>query len=864
LAAEASKTLIIAEKPSVAGDIVKALPDKFEKHDNYFEGAKYVVSFAIGHLVSIANPKDMDEKLKAWTLDNLPIIPEKFQIAALPKTKMQLSTLAKLLRRKDIKEVINACDAGREGELIFRYIVQYVSETKPIKATIRRLWLQSMTKAAIEEGFKHLRSDEDMQNLAQAAMCRSEADWLVGINGSRALTGYKSQWGGFFLTPCGRVQTPTLSMLVNREWDREKFVPKDYWEVHGDFAIVGSKAEQGEYQGRWFDPDFKKTEASDDPKGENGESIKDAGKPERIWDAARAQAILEKCKGKPAVATDTQKPSSQGAPSLYDLTSLQREANARFGFSAKNTLGLAQALYERHKVLTYPRTDSRYLPNDYLAVAKELMQNLQKSDYGKFATQALEKGYVRMDKRIFDESKVSDHHAIIPTNVMPGELSEPERKIYQAVVQRFLAVFFPPARFLNTSRITIVEGEHFKTDGKVLEEPGWKAIYGIDKKEEALLPPLKAGSKYFAQDVTLRQDATRPPPRLNESTLLSFMESAGKYVDDEDLAEAMKERGLGTPATRAAIIEGLLYDKYIVREGKELVPTAKGADLMRLLSAIGIEELVSPELTGGWEWKLNRIERGLYTRPEFMKEIQDFARNIVGKIKGFDEDKLKTLAPFKSPIDGQKMYETLTRYESEDGELIVRKVLGGRQMTEPEIIELLQKRQIGPLQGFRSKMGKPFTAVLKINDKNKVEFVFDDTASGPDGQPLDLAKEEPVGISPTDGTKVYETLTGYISESQLAGDAKKGLKINKMILGKNLDRDVIKRLLSLERTDLIKGFQSSKTRRFFDAYLKLSKDGKISFEFPPREFKGRGKKKAATDGVDAGIEPAAAAEKADA
>jgi len=314
-------------------------------------------------------------------------------------------------------------------------------------------------------------------------------------------------------------------------------------------------------------------------------------------------------------------------------------------------------------------------------------------------------------------------------------------------------------------------------------------------------------------------------------------------VEDEALADAMKERGLGTPATRAAIIEGLLYDKYIVREGKELVPTAKGADLLRLLSAIGIEELVSPELTGEWEFKLNRIERGLYTRPEFMKEIVDLARSIVSKIKGFDEDKDKKEAPFRNPIDGGKFYETLTRYESADGEIMIRKVLGGRQMSEAEIVELLEKRQIGPLQGFRSKAGKPFTAVLKINEKNKVEFVFDDTASGADGQPLDISKEEPVGVSPVDGTKVYETLTGYVSETALNGD-KTGLKINKMILGKTLDRATIQRLLSLERTDLIKGFQSSKTRRFFDAYLKLSKEGKISFEFPPREFKGRGKKKA--------------------
>jgi DNA topoisomerase-3 len=840
----ATKTLIIAEKPSVAGDIVKALPGKFEKQDAFYESDDYVVSFAIGHLVSIATPKDMDERLKAWTLENLPIIPEKFQIAPLPKTKGQLSTLAKLIRRKDVKEIINACDAGREGELIFRYILQYVGESKPVKQGIKRLWLQSMTKTAIQEGFKHLRGDSDMQNLAQAAMCRSEADWLIGINGSRALTGYKSQWGGFFLTPCGRVQTPTLSMLVRREWDREKFIPKDYWEVHGQFAAPGS-----EYAGRWFDPAFKKTDENDE--------VKDGAKAERIWDAARAESIRAKCLGKPAEVTDTQKPSSQGAPSLYDLTSLQREANARFGFSAKNTLGLAQALYERHKVLTYPRTDSRYLPNDYVDVAKGLMETLKQSDYGKFASEALAKGYVRMDKRIFDESKVSDHHAIIPTNVLPGELSEPERKIYQAVVQRFLAVFFPPARFLNTSRISIVEGEHFKTDGKVLEEPGWKAIYGIDKKEEEILAPLKAGSKYIAKEVDLKQDATRPPPRLNESTLLSFMESAGKYVEDEDAAGAMKERGLGTPATRAAVIEGLIYDKYIVREGKELVPTAKGADLMRLLSAIGIEELVSPELTGEWEYKLNKIEKGQFTRPEFMQQTIDLARSIVSKIKGFDEDKDKVEAPFKSPIDGQKMYVTLTRYESADGELVIRKVLGGRQMAESEIIDLLQKRQIGPLTGFRSKAGKPFTAVLKINEKNKVEFVFDDTASGADGQPLDITKETPIGVSPVDNTNVYETLTGYVSETALNGD-KKGLKINKMILGKTLDRAVIQRLLSLERTDLIKGFQSSKTRRFFDAYLKLSKEGKISFEFPPREFKGRGKKRPIDDdGSPAPVEPSA-------
>ena len=839
MAVESSKTLIIAEKPSVAADIVKALPEKFEKLDAYYESPSFLVSFAIGHLVTIANPKEMDERLKEWSLSNLPIIPEKFLITPLPKTKSQLSTLAKLLKRKDVKKVINACDAGREGELIFRYILQYVSETKPVKAGISRLWLQSMTKASIEEGFRHLRSDQEMQNLASAAMCRSEADWLVGINGSRALTGYKSQWGGFFLTPCGRVQTPTLSMLVHREWDREKFVSRDYWEVHGEFAPSnpGKGGEAGAYAGRWFDPDFRKKEDEEDVR------------PERIWDQARAKDIVARCQGKPAEVTDTQKPSSQGPPGLYDLTSLQRDANARFGFSAKNTLGLAQALYERHKALTYPRTDSRYLPNDYLPLVQDLMKNLQQGEFSRFAAEAQQKGYVRMDKRIFDNAKVSDHHAIIPTNVVPQDLSEPERRIYHAVVQRFLAVFFPPARFLNTTRISVVEGERFRTEGKVLEEPGWKAIYGIDKKEEEILAPLTPGKKYLAQEVTLKQDATRPPPRLNESTLLSFMESAGKYVEDEELKEALKERGLGTPATRAAVIEGLIEDKYVVREGKELVPTAKGADLLRLLSAIGIEELVSPELTGEWEYKLNRIERGLYTRSEFMQEIQDLTRKIVVKIKGYDEEKDRKEAPFRSPIDGQKIYETLTRYESEDGQVMIRKVLGGRQMTEQEVIDLLTHRRIGPLQGFRSKQGKPFTAALRLSDKHKVEFVFEDNATGADGKALDLSQEEPVGVSPVDNTKVYETLTGYYSESALAGDAQKGLRVNKMILGKPIDRDNMRRMLTGEKTELIKSFQSSKTRRFFDAYLKLSRDGKIQFEFPPREFKGKKKAGAKPEGL---------------
>jgi DNA topoisomerase III len=842
LAAEKKKTLVIAEKPSVALDITRALPEKFQKEEGFYEGTETVVSYAIGHLVGIANPKAMDDRFKQWSLEHLPFLPEQFAITPIGKTKGQLNVLAKLLKRKDIKTVINGCDAGREGELIFRYIVQYVSETKPIKAEYKRLWLQSMTKTAILDGFQRLREEGEMANLAAAAQCRSEADWLVGINGSRALTGYKSLKGGFFLTPCGRVQTPTLSMVVRRERDRDIFVSKDYWEVDGHFRA--GTVEGPEYSGRWIDPQFKKSDK---------DSNEDA-KPDRIWDEAKAKAIAAKCKGKVAEVSETSKPSSQSAPGLYDLTSLQRDGNGRFGFSARTTLSIAQALYEKHKVLTYPRTDSRYLPEDYVGVARDLMRTFRDTEYGKFAAEAIDKGYVKLDKRIFDNTKVSDHFAIIPTNVMPGELSDAERRVYNMVVQRFLAVFFPPARYHLTTRLSVVEGETFKTEGKVLEDAGWRAIYGIDKKEESMLPPLQQSVRWRAHELEVRKEVTKPPPRLTESTLLSFMESAGKYVDDEELSEALKERGLGTPATRAAVIEGLIEDKYIVREGKELIPTAKGNDLLKLLEAIGIEELTMPELTGEWEFKLNRMEKGLITRPDFMQEIKDLTRKIVSKIKAFDEDRDRKQAGFTNPIDGKPMYETLSKYESDDGKMVIRKVLGGREMSQEEVLELLTKRRIGPISGFRSKMGKPFTAAIRLTDELKVEFVFED-APGKDGEGPEILNPESLGTSPMDGSKVFETLTGYLDESAMKGE-KKGFKMGKMILGKPITREHISKMLAGEKTELIQGFQSAKTRRFFDAFLKLNKDGSLAFEFPPREFKGKGKKGKAKEA--ASVEPAGA------
>ena len=418
-----SKALIIGEKPSVAADIARALGG-FTKHQDYYESDAYVLSSAVGHLLELKAPEQYDVKRGKWSFTNLPVIPPHFDLQPIERSEPRLKVLTKLIKRKDVTALVNACDAGREGELIFRYIVQHTKAKQPI----RRLWLQSMTPASIREAFEQLRSDHDMHPLADAARCRSEADWLVGINGTRAMTAFNSKGGGFFLTTVGRVQTPTLAIVVEREEKIQQFVARDYWEVR---AAFGAKA--GEYEGRWFDPDFKKTDEDPDRRAE------------RIWDSAKADAIVAACRGRTGIATEEAKPSTQAAPLLFDLTSLQREGNARFGFSAKTTLSLAQALYEKHKVLTYPRTDSRALPEDYVAVVKKTMDSLGGlRAYAPFTKQISKNGWVKPNKRIFDNSKISDHFAIIPTLELPKHLSEAEHKIYDLVVKRFPALdLFP-------------------------------------------------------------------------------------------------------------------------------------------------------------------------------------------------------------------------------------------------------------------------------------------------------------------------------------------------------------------------------------------------------------------------------------
>lgn len=634
------KILIIAEKPSVAADLVKVLPGKFIKEKTHFEGDTYVVSFAIGHLVTICFPEEIDPAYQKWDMDNLPILPKSFPLKSLDGTKSQLTALQKLIRRKDIKQIINACDAGREGELIFKYIVKFVWNASVAEKTFKRLWLQSMTGDAIRTAFLSLRDNSEMLPLEDTALCRSESDWLIGINATRALTGYNSRKGGFFLTPCGRVQTPTLSLLVKRERARLDFIPQPYWNLQGGF-VSGNEV----YEGKWIDANFSR---------EAGEPLTRA---DRIWTKEEALAIIARCTGKNATVEEQSKKNTQNSPQLYDLTLLQREANSRFGFSAKNTLALAQSLYERHKLLTYPRTDSKHLPEDYLQSTKDVLKRQADWTFGQFAKEALAKNYVQPDKRIFNNSKISDHHAIIPTTILPSRLNEQEAKIYQMVVQRFLAVFFPPAVFLNTKRISLVEGESFLTEGKILLEAGWKAVYGNTSGDgqERSLAPITANALVTCQEIVISDHETTPPPRFNEATLLSAMENSDKLVEDEDLADAMKERGLGTPATRAAIIEKLIKEKYVVREGKDLTPTGKAFELLALLEAMKIEVLASPELTGEWEYKLNRMLKGQFTRDKFMAEIRAMTENIIDRVKNFETGEVRLEAPF-SPVDGIRFF----------------------------------------------------------------------------------------------------------------------------------------------------------------------------------------------------------------
>src|SRR5213592_4855613 len=718
------KTLVIAEKPSVARDLADALPGKFDNHDSYLESDDTVITFAVGHLVELINPEDYDERFKKWRMADLPIVPEEFRLRPRDKkAEKQLKVIHKLLQRDDVERVVNACDAGREGELIFAYIYETSGVDKPVE----RLWISSMTKTAIKDGFEKLRPGEQLAQLEAAARSRSEADWLVGMNATRAATIRGRAWVGGVVS-LGRVQTPTLALMVKREREIQAFVPEPYWLVHARF--------DPRYEGLWFE-------------GEETRIMGDGG-------GKRAEDIVAKVSGKDGTVESVErKEQSERAPLLYDLTSLQRDANRRYGFSARRTLQAAQSLYDNKKAITYPRTSSRYLSGDLVPQLKPTAGTLEPiGEYAKGARYVL--GLDRLPlQRVVNDARVDDHHAIIPTDVEHevDRFSPDERRIFDLVARRFLAVFHPAARFQRTEVVTVVEEERFRTRGKITLDPGWRGVYGLEsdlKKqteetedsadaigdESAELPKLEQGQSVKCVKAEFEDKQTKPPPRYTEATLLSAMETAGKRIDDEELREAMKDSGLGTPATRAETIEVLIRREYIERAGKELQPTPKGLQVITMLEE---HPLTSPELTGDWEKRLSDIAHGSGDRKEFIDDIAEFTRSTVEKIAALDKEKLRPERVELGPCprcgaetgeiikENSKAYGcTSWKSREETGcGFVIWKRVAGRTLT-PEIArQLLEEgRTKEVISGFRSRAGKPFRARLVLNEDGKVEFDF--------------------------------------------------------------------------------------------------------------------------------------------
>ncbi|KPK09375.1 MAG: DNA topoisomerase III [Betaproteobacteria bacterium SG8_39] len=835
-----AKSLIIAEKPSVAADIARALGG-FTRKGDYFESDDWVLAAAVGHLLELVVPEQFEVKRGKWSFAHLPVIPPHFALAPIERNAERLNLLLRLIKRKDVSRLVNACDAGREGELIFRYIVQHARTDKPIS----RLWLQSMTQQAIRDGFASLRPDESLLPLADAAKCRSEADWLVGINGTRAMTAFNSKEGGFYLTPVGRVQTPTLALLVEREERIRAFVPRDYWEVHARFGAAA-----GEYTARWTDPEFRKDDDAE-------------RRADRLWSREAADAIVAACRDAPGRVSEDTRPSTQQPPLLFDLTSLQREANGRFGFSAKGTLSLAQSLYERHKVLTYPRTDSRALPEDYLGTVGETMKALSDvKDFGEHARNVLKNKWIKPSRRIFDNSKISDHFAIIPTSQTPRNLNEGEQKLYDLVVRRFLAVFHPAAEYLQTTRITRV-GEHpFRTDGRVLQKPGWLAVYGREAQGQSdSLPQVMPDEQVRTLEVTNQANQTKPPARYTEATLLSAMEGAGKLVEDDELREAMEAKGLGTPATRAATIEGLIREEYVHRSGRELVPAPKAFSLFFALKHFGVSEVTSPELTGDWEYKLKQMEQGKLRREEFMDHIEEVTRDLVERIRG-GEIPNTAFATVSEPCPkcGGSVQENYRKFQCQKCDFSLWKVLSGREWSPEEIGELFRERFIGPLHGFRSRMGRPFSAGIRLTDEHRLEFDFGQgSASEQSAEAPDFSDQRSLGPCPKCGAGVYEHGVAYVCEKAVGQDRSCEFRSGKVILQQTVERSQMEKLLAEGKTDLLTRFISKKGRPF-KAFLVRQPEGRVGFEFMPRAKPAEGGARSARGGASAATAKVADAE----
>jgi DNA topoisomerase-3 len=706
---QAGKWLVIAEKPSVAADITKALGG-FEKKEGYFESQDYLVTWAVGHLLELLSPEDIDPKYKSWLLKDLPIIPAVFQYKPKDEQKERLKTIKDLVKNHELQGFINACDAGREGELIFREVYEFCASKK----SIQRLWLQSMTLDSIRKEFRELKSGSDFDHLWDAARCRAESDWLIGMNATRAMTRRlksrfeKGSWS------VGRVQTPTLALLVKREMDILKHRPEPFWTVEGRFSTPTH-----EYSAQWFDPDFKKTQAA-----EEEESAAVREKEDRIFSHAKLESIVSELNTHKnlSAAKETRKESKETAPQLFDLTMLQREANRRYGMSASRTLQAAQRLYEKHKLLTYPRTDSKFLPEDYVEVCDNIFKRYSESasEFSKFCTRIIKNGMLNKD-RIFNNKMVSDHFAIIPTGEVPDKpLEGDDQRIYELVIRRFLAAFMPPAVWAKVERITKIKSHHFRTRVQDLTTPGWREVYGLDTDEESRLPKLDGvgadgSAAVKTEEIIPQEHATKPAPRITEAKLLSLMENAGRSVSDEEIADALKEKGIGTPATRAEVIENLIGKSYVMRTGKALKPVAKGIRLVDVLCRIPVDVLASVELTGEMEFDLKRMEKGEKTRAEFMQNMTNFTTDVVEKARSFDYDGIYAnelpLGTCPQCKNG-KIIESFWVYKCTDNptcEFVIWKEKNQRYVDRSLVADVLAKGVCGPFE-FMTSGGTPFEA----------------------------------------------------------------------------------------------------------------------------------------------------------
>jgi DNA topoisomerase-3 len=722
-----AKPLVIAEKPSVGQDLAKVLPGPFQKHTGtgdktarWLEGPDHIISWAVGHLVQLAEPDEYDDKFKKWRMADLPIVPSKFKLVVRDeRSQKQMTVVQSLLRRDDVDRVINACDAGREGELIFAYLYEYARSDKPVD----RLWLSSMTDSAMREALGRLRPGAELESLREAAKSRSEADWIVGMNATRAATiRLRSSFDG--AVSLGRVQTPTLAIIARREEEIRAFVPEKYWLVDARFATD----DQRTYEGRWH-------VALDD----------EAVKGPRMASAEAAAAVVEAVRGRRGEITKLDKTKrTEKAPLLYDLTSLQREANTRFGFSARRTLAAAQRCYEEHKALTYPRTSSRFLTSDMVPEIKPTAQKVGRFDeYSKAARYVTGLDLLPLG-RVVDDAKVGDHHAIIPTNAEHrlDKMSSDDRRIYDLVVRRFLAVFHPDAVFENTRIETTVARHVFRTRGRVLIVPGWRGVYGELSEGEAAadddegrnqqLPKLERGEEVDTKEVESDEKETKPPRRYSDASLLGAMETAGQLVDDDELREAMKESGIGTPATRASIIERLIDVGYVERDGRSLVATEKGLNVIRLL---GEHPLTSPALTGDWEARLAKIEQGAEQRSKFMDDIAKFAGSTVGEL----DAKLKDVRIPRAnlgpcPVCGHDIVENRKGYSCWSREdpgcgFVIWKAKAGKQLPAAVARELISTgRTARAVTGFKGRSGRSFRARLALvqSDDGKWRVEFDE------------------------------------------------------------------------------------------------------------------------------------------